>query len=138
MTRCLRNLALATTALLPLGIGFAVAGPEGGVVVGGGATISGQGGANVTINQTTPRAIINWHTFNIGAGETTRFNQPDSSSVTLNRVTGGLGPSEINGTLTANGRIFIVNPDGMLFGAGAVGDTAALLPPPPATQKTPL
>src|SRR5215475_2301975 len=127
MTRCLRNLALATTALLPLGIGFAVAGPEGGVVVGGGATISGQGGANVTINQTTPRAIINWHTFNIGAGETTRFNQPDSSSVTLNRVTGGLGPSEINGTLTANGRIFIVNRDGMLFGAGAVVNTAGFL-----------
>src|SRR5215475_4654521 len=127
MTRCLRNLALATTALLPLGIGFAVAGPEGGVVVGGGATISGQGGANVTINQTTPRAIINWHTFNIGAGETTQFNQPNSSSVVLNRVTGGLGPSTIDGTLTANGRVFIVNRDGMLFGAGAVVNTAGFL-----------
>src|SRR5262245_10581425 len=127
MTRCLRNLALATTALLPLGIGFAVAGPEGGVVVGGGATISGQGGANVTVNQTTPRAIINWHTFNIGAGETTQFNQPNSSSVVLNRVTGGLGPSTIDGTLTANGRVFIVNRDGMLFGAGAVVNTAGFL-----------
>src|SRR5262245_65543193 len=116
MTRCLRNLALATTALLPLGIGFAVAGPEGGSVVGGGATISGQGSANVTINQSTPRAIINWNTFNIGAGETTQFNQPNSSSVTLNRVTGGLGPSQIDGTLTANGRLVLVNRDGVPFG----------------------
>src|SRR5262245_50398005 len=127
MTRCLRNLALATTALLPLGIGFAVAGPEGGSVVGGGATISGQGSGNVTINQSTPRAIINWNTFNIGAGETTQFNQPNSSSVTLNRVTGGLGPSQIDGTLTANGRVFLVNRDGVLFGGGAVVNTAGFL-----------
>src|SRR5262249_23011872 len=123
MTRCLRNLALATTALLPLGIGFAVAGPEGGVVVGGGATISGQGGGHVTVHQTTPRAIITCHTSNIGAGEPTHLNQPNSSSVVLNRVTGGLGPSRIDGTLTANGRVFIVNRDGMLFGAGAVINT---------------
>lgn len=127
MPRCLRNLALATTALLPLGIGFAVAGPNGGTVVGGGATIGGQGTSNVTINQSTPRAVINWHTFNIGTGETTTFNQPDSSSVALNRVTGGLGPSNIDGTLNANGRVFIVNRDGILFGPGAVINTSGFL-----------
>jgi filamentous hemagglutinin family protein len=127
MARRLRNLALATAALLPLGIGFAVAGPNGGTVVGGGATIGGQGTSNVTINQSTPRAIINWHTFNIGTGETTTFNQPDSSSVALNRVTGGLGPSNIDGTLNANGRVFIVNRDGILFGPGAVINTSGFL-----------
>src|SRR5262245_49178941 len=123
----LRNLALATTALLPLGIGFAMAGPEGGVVVGGAATITGQGGANVTINQSTPRAIINWNTFNTGAGETTRFNQPESSSIALNRVTGGLGPSELMGNLSANGRIFVVNRDGILIGPNATINTAGFL-----------
>ncbi|MFL4999160.1 MAG: filamentous hemagglutinin N-terminal domain-containing protein, partial [Xanthobacteraceae bacterium] len=127
MTHFFRNLALATTALLPLGIGFAVAGPTGGVVVGGEATIRDQGSRNVTIDQWSHRAVINWYTFNIGAGESTRFNQPDSSSVVLNRVTGGVGPSEIFGTVTANGRVFVINRDGILFGPNAVIDTAGFL-----------
>ena len=80
------------------------------------ATVTGIGTSNVTVNQSTPRAIINWNSFNIGAGETTRFVQPDASSIALNRVTGGLGPSMINGTLTANGRVFLVNPDGVMIG----------------------
>src|SRR5215813_12339786 len=127
MTRFFRNLALATTALLPLGIGFAVAGPTGGVVVGGGATIKDPGTRNVTIDQWTQRAIINWHTFNIGTGETTHFNQPNAQAVVLNRVTGGLGPSQIDGMLTANGRVFVINRDGILFGSNAVVNTAGFL-----------
>ena len=79
------------------------------------------------VNQSTPSAIINWNTFNIRANESVRFNQPSSSSVALNRVTGGLGPSEIMGTLTANGRVFIINRDGILFGPGAVVNTAGFL-----------
>src|SRR5215475_1788331 len=127
MTRTLRSVALAATALLPLGLGFAIAGPKGGTVVGGSATISGQGSGNVVVDQWSNRAIINWNTFNIGTGETTRFNQPDSSSVVLNRVTGGLGPSEIFGTLSANGRVFLINRDGILFGSNAVVNTAGFL-----------
>src|SRR5579864_3544041 len=86
----------------------AVAGPNGGTVVGGSATIQGQGSAAVTINQSSQNAIINWQTFNIGTGETTTFNQPNSAATALNRVIGGQGPSFLNGTLLANGRIFIV------------------------------
>ena len=56
-----------------------------------------------------------------------RFNQPNSSAITLNRVTGGMGPSTIDGTLTANGRVFIINRDGMLFGRNAVINTAGFL-----------
>ena len=78
------------------------------------------------VNQSTPNAIINWNTFNIGANESVRFNQPSSSSVALNRVTGGLGPSEIMGTLTANGRVFIINRDGILFGPGTRGEHRGL------------
>jgi hypothetical protein len=47
----------------------------------------------VIVNQSSSSAIINWNTFNIGTNESVRFNQPSSSSVALNRVTGGLGPS---------------------------------------------
>src|SRR5262249_59306431 len=79
--------------------------------------------------------IINWNTFNIGVNESVRFNQPGASSVVLNRVTGGLGPSEILGTLTANGRGFVINRDGILFGPHAVVNTAGLLPPPPHLKK---
>ncbi|HEY7664818.1 MAG TPA: filamentous hemagglutinin N-terminal domain-containing protein, partial [Xanthobacteraceae bacterium] len=96
-------------------------------MVGGAATVQGAGSASVTVNQSSSSAIINWHTFNIGANESVRFNQPSSSSVALNRVTGGLGPSEILGSLTANGRIFLINRDGILFGPGAVVNTAGFL-----------
>jgi filamentous hemagglutinin family protein len=123
----LRNLVLTATALLALGVARVAAGPDGANVVGGAAAIQGQGGPSVTITQSTPSAIINWRTFNIGSGENVRFNQPSSSSVALNRITGGLGPSEILGTLTANGRVFIINRDGVLFGPGAVVNTAGFL-----------
>ena len=114
-------------ALLALGAGPAAAGPEGGTVVGGAATIQGQGGPAVIVNQSTSSAVINWNTFNIRANESVRFNQPSASSVALNRVTGGLGPSEIMGSLTANGRVFIINRDGILFGPGSVVNTAGFL-----------
>ena len=52
---------------------------------------SGEGTPNLTVNQSTDKAIINWNTFDIGNGETTTFVQPSANSVTLNRVTGGLG-----------------------------------------------
>ena len=121
------NLVLTTAALIALGAAPAAAGPLGGTVVGGAATIQGQGGPAVIVNQSSNSAIINWNTFNIGVNESVRFNQPSSSSVVLNRVTGGLGPSEIMGTLTANGRVFVINRDGILFGPAAVVNTAGFL-----------
>src|SRR5882757_5264550 len=123
----LRNLLLLTTALMPLWFVPAIAGPNGGTVVGGSATIQGQGTANVTVNQFSQNAIVNWNTFNIGVGERTQFVQPNSSSIILNRVTGGQGPSQILGTIDANGRVFVVNRDGFIFGAGAVINTAGFL-----------
>ena len=58
---------LTTAALIALTARPAAAGPEGGTVVGGAATIQGQGGPAVVVNQSSNSAIINWHTFNIGA-----------------------------------------------------------------------
>ena len=123
----LRHLLLATTRYWRSALSPAAAGPEGGTVVGGAATIQGQGGPAVIVNQSTSSAVINWNTFNIRANESVRFNQPSASSVALNRVTGGLGPSEIMGSLTANGRVFIINRDGILFGPGSVVNTAGFL-----------
>jgi filamentous hemagglutinin family protein len=126
MTRSLRTVLLTSAALLTCGLP-ATAGPDGANVVAGSASVQGQGTSSVTINQTSNRAIINWQHFNIGTGEKAQFIQPSSSSVALNRVTGSQDPTVIQGQLTANGQIFIVNPNGILFGASAVVNTAGLL-----------
>src|SRR5688572_6950091 len=68
-----RAILLATSALVPLGRHLVGANPLGPQVVGGSATVQGQGSASVTVRQTTDKAIINWRSFDIGKGETTRF-----------------------------------------------------------------
>jgi filamentous hemagglutinin family protein len=93
------------------------ANPTGGDVTTGSANIS-QSGSAVTIDQTSSRVAINWQTFNIGTGESVTFNQPSAQALALNRIL-GQAPSLIQGTLTANGQIFLLNPNGVLFGAGA-------------------
>ncbi|HCJ1003891.1 TPA: filamentous hemagglutinin N-terminal domain-containing protein [Salmonella enterica] len=91
--------------------------PTGGQIVGGQGSISTSGN-QMTIHQQTQNMATNWHSFDIGKNNTVQFVQPDSSSVALNRVTGASG-SQIMGTLKANGRVFILNPNGVLFGKGA-------------------
>ncbi|KAB8042756.1 YDG domain-containing protein [Janthinobacterium aquaticum] len=116
----------ALAASLMLGFGsLALAGPTGGTVVAGQAQIVGAPGST-TINQGSQNAVINWANFNIGANESVRFNQPNSNSVALNRVLGSDGTT-ILGNLSANGKVFIVNPNGILFGQGASVNTAGLV-----------
>src|SRR5512132_2281037 len=101
----------------------ALANPVGPTVVNGSATFSAAGG---TLNVTnTPNAIINWRGFSIGAGEATRFQQQSASSAVLNRVV-GQDPSAILGTLWSNGKVFLINPNGILFGQGSRVDVAGL------------
>src|SRR5260221_6377189 len=71
-----------------------------------------------TINQSGQQAILNWQSFNIGAGEATHFNQP-VGGVALNRISPLQGTSQIFGTLTATGTIILVNPAGVYFGPNA-------------------
>lgn len=99
--------------------------PTGGVVHSGSADIVTNGSA-MTINQTTRNAILHWGTFDIGAGDSVRFNQPDAASIALNRVLGAT-PSGIFGTLAANGRVFLINPNGVLFGATAQVNVGGLV-----------
>ena len=103
----------------------AKAGPTGGQVAAGAATISNQAGTT-QVQQTTHRAIVNWRSFDVSKGEAVIFNQPSANALTLNRVTGE-GPSSIFGSVTANGRIFIVNPHGMVFGPTAQFNVAGLV-----------
>ncbi|MEW6641735.1 MAG: YDG domain-containing protein [Pseudomonadota bacterium] len=88
--------------------------PTGGQVISGAATIATSGQA-MTINQSTDRMIANWQSFSIGTGHSVTFNQPGASSVALNRVV-GQDPSQILGSLTANGQVFLVNPNGVVIG----------------------
>ncbi len=99
------------------------ANPEGGQVVAGQATIQQQPGA-LTVNQASERAVINWQGFSINSGELTRFVQPSTGSAVLNRVTGALS-SQLNGTLEANGLVFLINPNGVVIGPSGRIDTAA-------------
>lgn len=109
-------LALCSTALVSLSPAVYAA-PEGGQITAGSGTIAQQG-VNTTINQTSQNLAINWQGFDIGAGEAVRFNQPNSSSIALNRVL-GQSSTQILGNLSANGQVFIINPNGVLFGQGA-------------------
>jgi filamentous hemagglutinin family protein len=103
----------------------AVANPTGGTIAAGAATIT-HTGATTTITQGTDRAVINWSDFNVGAGELTRFVQPGAQSAVLNRVTGG-NPTQIFGRLEGNGRVFVLNPNGVLVGAGGVVQTQGFI-----------
>lgn len=120
--------ALTLLAVASVVIGQpASANPQGGDVVAGTATITTPEPSTLQIDQSTNRAIINWDSFNIDAGETTRFALPNSDSWTLNRVVGSQSPSLIFGSLESNGNVVIVNPDGMHFGAGSTVDVNRLI-----------
>jgi filamentous hemagglutinin family protein len=103
---------------------FAYANPTGPSVAAGSASFSTVGSALTVTN--SPNAIINWRGFSIGAGEATRFQQQSASSAVLNRVV-GQDPSAILGTLWSNGKVFLINPNGILFGQGSRVDVGGLV-----------
>ena len=107
-----------------VGTGSALGNPSDPTVVTGAATFETLGTElNIT---NTPGAIIDWDRFSIGPDEITRFLQESSSSAVLNRVTGS-DLSEILGSLQSNGRVFLINPNGLIVGDGAVIDTAGFV-----------
>ena len=84
-------------------------------VVRGAAEFSNPAAGHLVIDQFTQRAVIDWRSFNIDAGELTEFRMPSSDSVSLNRVS-GTGQSLIDGRLTSNGNLFLLNPNGVIIG----------------------
>jgi filamentous hemagglutinin family protein len=123
-----RTLLLGTSCLSVAGlmVGSALAQPTGGQVVYGGATITDHGPNSTVIDQKTGKAIINWNSFSIGAGGTVKFNQPNASAIALNRVLGGES-SSICGNLLANGQVWIINKNGILFGQGSTINVGGLI-----------
>ncbi len=99
--------------------------PVGGNVSAGSAAIA-QSGATMTITQSTPRAAINWSSFNVGAQAQVNIAQPSTSSVLLNRVLDS-NPSQIFGKISAPGQVFLTNPNGVYFAPGASVDVGGLV-----------
>ena len=95
-----------------------VALPTEGVIAAGQASITTPSATSMQIGQESKHAIINWNSFGIGKGEALIITQPTNQSTLLNRVLSN-NPSSIFGTLQANGRVFLVNPHGMIFAPGA-------------------
>ncbi|MFA7083279.1 MAG: GLUG motif-containing protein, partial [Arcobacteraceae bacterium] len=118
------KISLVVSALLGSCV-ISFAAPSGGVVTSGNANIS-QNGKITNINQSTQKASINWNQFNVAHDEIVNFKQPDINSITLNRVIGN-EKSVINGALNANGQVWLLNSNGVLFGKGAKINTAGLL-----------
>ncbi|MFG1465138.1 GLUG motif-containing protein, partial [Xanthobacter sp. DSM 24535] len=87
--------------------------PAGGSVVSGAAAISSPSATSVLVTQSSRNAIINWGSFSVGAGSSVRFE--NGSGATLNRVT-GLSPSQLDGSLSATGSVYLVNPNGITVG----------------------
>ncbi|ENG09299.1 filamentous hemagglutinin family N-terminal domain protein, partial [Escherichia coli P0305260.7] len=100
--------------------------PTGGQIVAGSGSIQTPSGNQMNIHQSSQNMVANWNSFDIGKGNTVQFYQPDSSAVALNRVVGG-GESQIMGNLKANGQVFLVNPNGVLFGKEASVSTSGFV-----------
>lgn len=100
--------------------------PQGGSVVLGEGSIQAPDGRQLVIDQRSGKLAIDWQRFDVGAGNRVTFRQPGADAVALNRVLGSDG-SRILGQLEANGRVFLINPNGILFGAGAQVDVGALV-----------
>ena len=122
---CCYRLAGTLTLLGLLAAPGAYGAPGGASVVGGSGSIA-QNGASTTITQNSARLAVNWDSFSSKAGESIVFLQPDASAIALNRVIGA-GATELSGSLSANGHVFILNPNGVLFGAGATVNAQGLL-----------
>ena len=115
--------ALVVIALLQPTI--ALSAPQGGLTVGGSATISTSGSAT-TITQSSQRAIIDWRSFDVGAHESVTFSQPGRESIAVNRIHDSKA-SRIDGMLSANGTVMLLNQNGVLFGNSSRVDVGGIV-----------
>ncbi|MEI7826169.1 MAG: filamentous hemagglutinin N-terminal domain-containing protein, partial [Chlorobiaceae bacterium] len=99
--------------------------PSGGTITAGSGTISSSG-AQMTVNQSSQQMIANWQSFNIGQNAAVRFNQPSVTASALNRIT-DQNPTQIMGSLSSNGQVFLLNPSGIIFGKTATVNVGGLV-----------
>ena len=88
--------------------------PQGGSVVSGQVNIDYAAVDRLNVNQASNQAVVNWQSFNVGRDASVHFNQPGSKASILNKVLSG--QSIINGKIYSNGRLFLINPTGILTG----------------------
>lgn|GEM_PF-2601873 len=102
--------------------------PTGENVLAGGITTERPYEGRLNVHQSTNRALIEWDSFDIGSNAWTQFYQPDSSSIAVNRVVGaGNDPTQILGTLIANGKLMVLDRNGVLFGPNSRVDVAGIV-----------
>ncbi len=117
--------------LLPFALACALAAPAYASGVpslssANGATVS-QNGSTLHIDQNAAKAVLNWNSFNVGKDASVVFVQPSSSAVALNLIDASRGASVIDGTLRANGNVFLINSAGILFGNHAQVNVGGLV-----------
>ncbi|WNO54047.1 MBG domain-containing protein [Stakelama saccharophila] len=118
---------LATTGLVPfVAPAAAQTLPQGGAVVRGDATIGMPSGGALGIDQHSERAIINWNSFSVGKDGRVDIRQPDAQAALLNRVTGD-ATSRIAGQISANGQVYLVNPNGIFITKSGSVDAAGFV-----------
>ncbi len=100
--------------------------PEGNTTAHGVVEVGRPDASRMVIRQASDKAIVNWQGFSIGAGEQVRIEQPGAGSAILNRVTGA-SRSEIQGRLDANGKVFLINRNGVVFGETAAVNVGSLV-----------
>ncbi len=118
--------SLTAGILLALSLGgTACAMPTGGQIQSGQGAIA-QNGKTMTVTQQSGKMAVDWTQFNIAKDEAVKFAQPGRDAVALNRITGGQ-KSVIDGALSANGNLFLVNPNGVVFSKTATVDVGSLV-----------
>ncbi len=117
---------LIRSACLMLPASAAMASPQDGTVIAGQGVISQPDGTTTVIQQQSNSLAIDWRSFNLSAGDRVRFEQPSSSAAVLNRVL-DQQPSWISGSIQANGRVFLINSAGIIFGSGARVNVGSLV-----------
>ncbi|MBS0615653.1 MAG: filamentous hemagglutinin N-terminal domain-containing protein [Verrucomicrobia bacterium] len=115
---------LARSLALVFSTAFLLAKPSHPHVVQGQVSIDAAG--DLSVHAQNDKSIVHWRDFSIGLGEKVRFALPSKTAAILNRVTGG-SPSLIEGLLTSNGQVFLINPHGIVISKDGVIDTASFL-----------
>jgi trimeric autotransporter adhesin len=103
--------------------------PQGGVVTRGNANIVSSTSGNtalMSVNQNSQRAVIDWSSFNVGSQAKVQFNQPSANAVVLNNILGN-NASQIYGQISANGQVFLSNPNGVYFSPTAQVNVGGLV-----------
>ncbi len=101
--------------------------PSGGQVTNGSASFDYSAPNELHINQSSDRVTINWNSFNIGKNALTQFHQSGANAIAVNKVTGSFEPTQILGTLKANGQIVILDQNGVIFGDGSRVDVGGII-----------